>query len=134
MLRRLADAGLDMLRVGHLTVLRALDPGRGMRASALARDAGVTRQAIAQTVSELEKLGLVEQIPDPTDARAKIVRYTESGKRGYRRAMRVFTDLEREQHARLGDARISALKHDLRCVALSGLACPEGVRLRGEVD
>src|SRR5205807_6726416 len=71
MLNRLAQAGLDMLASRHLTVLRALDAGPGARASAIARDAGVTRQAVAQVVAELEQLGIIEQVPDPTDARAK---------------------------------------------------------------
>lgn len=73
---RLADVGLHVLAPRHLPVLRGLDAVRGSRASALARDAGVTRKAIAQVVAELEQFDIVEQAPDPTDARAKIVRYT----------------------------------------------------------
>jgi DNA-binding MarR family transcriptional regulator len=117
MLARLAEAGLDMLQPRHLTVLRALDPGPGMRAAHLARDAGVTRQAIAQVVADLEQLEIIEQIPDPTDARAKIVRYTPFGTRGYRRALTVFADLEREAGRTIGSDRISALKQDLHRLA-----------------
>jgi DNA-binding MarR family transcriptional regulator len=120
MIDRLAQAGLDVLAPRHLTVLRALDAGDGTRPSTIARDAGVTRQAIAQVVAELERLGIVEQFPDPTDARAKIVRYTPFGLDGYRRALAVFTELEREQIQRLGPDRVAALKHDLRSLSSIG--------------
>ena len=117
MFTRLAEVGLDMLGPRHLPVLRGLDAAQGTRAATLAREAGVTRQAIAQAVAELEQLDIVEQIPDPTDARAKIVRYTPFGHRGYRSALAVFTQLEREQTKRLGRARVAALKHDLKLLA-----------------
>ena len=117
MLNRLAHAGLDMLAPRHLTVFRALDAGPGARASAIARDAGVTRQAVAQVVAELEQLGIIEQTPDPTDARAKLVHYTTFGLDGYARALAVFTELEREHTQLLGATRIAALKQDLRSLA-----------------
>jgi DNA-binding MarR family transcriptional regulator len=120
MIARLAQAGLDMLALRHLTVLRALDAGDGTRAATVARDAGVTRQAIAQVVAELEQLGIVEQLVDPTDARAKIVRYTPFGLDGYRRALAVFIELEHEQIQRLGPDRVAALKHDLRSLSNIG--------------
>ena len=120
MLSRLADSGLEMLAMRHFPVLRGLDPDHGARASTLARDAEVTRQAIGQVVGELEQLGLVEQVPDPTDARAKVIRYTPVGLDGYHRAMRIFTDLEREATKALGQRRIAALKQDLQTLANLG--------------
>jgi DNA-binding MarR family transcriptional regulator len=109
-----------MLGLRHLSVLRGLDAGEGARASALAREAGVTRQAIGQVIAELEQLDIVEQIPDPSDARAKIVRYTPFGKRGYLRALAVFTELEREAIQSIGPGRIAALKQDLQRLASIG--------------
>jgi Transcriptional regulators len=41
--------------------------------------AGITKQAISQLVRELEARGYVEQVPDSTDTRAKIVRLTNRG-------------------------------------------------------
>jgi DNA-binding MarR family transcriptional regulator len=120
MLDRLAQVGLDMLAPRHLTVLRALDAGPGTRASTIAHDARVTRQAVAQVVAELEQLGIVEQLPDPTDARAKLVRYTPFGVDGYRRALAVFTELEREQVRRIGPDRVATLKQDLRSLSAIG--------------
>jgi DNA-binding MarR family transcriptional regulator len=71
-------------------------------------------------VAELEQLGIVEQLPDPTDARAKLVRYTPFGVDGYRRALAVFTELEREQVRRIGPDRVATLKQDLRSLSAIG--------------
>ena len=90
------------------------------RASAIARDARVTRQAVAQVVAELEQLDIIEQAPDPTDARAKLVGYATFGLDGYRRAPAVFTELEREHVQLLGPTRIATLKQDLRSLSESG--------------
>ena len=120
MIDRLAEAGLDMLRPRHLPVLRALDPARGARAAEIARDAGLTRQAIAQVLAELQQLGIVVQAPDPTDARAKIVRYTAFGTRGYRQAMAVFSEIEHGHAERLGARRIAQLKADLKQLSQPG--------------
>jgi DNA-binding MarR family transcriptional regulator len=118
MMDRVARAGLAMLRPGHMTVLRVLDPaGDGMRLSDLARDADVTRQAVQQLVGDLERLGVVESVPDATDGRARLVRYTPFGRAGYERCMAEFDALERETAARLGPRRLQALKAGLRELA-----------------
>jgi DNA-binding MarR family transcriptional regulator len=51
----------------------------GARPSTLAQRAGITKQAISQLARELEARGYVEQVPDSTDTRAKIVRLTKRG-------------------------------------------------------
>lgn len=122
MIARLERVGLDMLGPRHLPVLRTLNPRQGSRATEMAREAGLTRQAIGLVVAELEQLGIVEQTPDPSDARAKLVRYTPSGLRGYRRAMSIFTELEREAAELLGPRRLAALKRDLATLASVGRA------------
>jgi DNA-binding MarR family transcriptional regulator len=81
-----------------------------MRLSDLARDADVTRQAIQQIVGDLERLGIVESVPDATDGRARLVRYTPYGRAGYERCMAEFDALERETAERLGPRRLNALK------------------------
>jgi DNA-binding MarR family transcriptional regulator len=112
----LHDAGFPDFRPGHLVVVRALDP-EGMRMSRLARDAGVSRQAVAQVVADLERLGVLEQRPDPADGRAKIVRYTARGRRGYNAAMAAFAAIERRYEERLGSEAMSALRAGLDVVA-----------------
>ena len=51
----------------------------GARSVDLAARAGITRQSMGEVVRELVGLGLLEMVPDPSDRRAKLVRYTEKG-------------------------------------------------------
>jgi DNA-binding MarR family transcriptional regulator len=118
MMAAVAESGLDMLRPGHMTVLRVLDPGSaGIRTSELARDADVSRQAVQQVVADLERLGIVESLPDEKDARARRVRYTPFGRRGYERCMREFARIERDMEDELGAGAVRRLKRDLAHLA-----------------
>jgi DNA-binding MarR family transcriptional regulator len=78
--------GMTDLRPGQAQILVPL-LGGGRHASELAELFGVTRQAIAQVVGNLEGAGYVERIVDPGDARAKLVCLTARG-RAALRAMR----------------------------------------------
>jgi DNA-binding MarR family transcriptional regulator len=101
-------AGFDDVRPKYNAVLRHLDE-RGTRASELARRAGLTRQALTQIVDELEAAGYVERRPDPGDRRAKLVVYTEAGRRGFRDSRTVIATIERRWRSRLGRARFAEL-------------------------
>lgn len=52
---------------------------QGMKSTDLANRVGISKQAVGQAVSELEKKGYVEKIPHPSDSRARIVQHTEQG-------------------------------------------------------
>jgi DNA-binding MarR family transcriptional regulator len=43
----------------------------------LAARAQVTKASVVAAVDQLERMGYVERVPDPTDGRAKLVRGTE---------------------------------------------------------
>ncbi len=118
MMRAASRAGLEMLRPSHLTVLRVLDPGtEGARAGDMARDADVSRQAIQQIVIDLESLGIVESVPDSSDGRARLVRYTAFGRRGYKRCMREFGRIEADLEAEIGARAMRGLKRTLLRIA-----------------
>ena len=51
----------------------------GVRSTVLAQRAGVTKQATSQLVKLMERRGYLEQVPDPADTRAKLVRMTARG-------------------------------------------------------
>src|SRR5204862_3108291 len=51
----------------------------GISQSLLAERMGLTKQAIQQSLDQLEKLGLIPRDPDPVDRRAKYVVLTEAG-------------------------------------------------------
>ena len=98
----LVEAGFDDVTLAHLSVLRHLDL-EGLRISALARDAGVTKQAMGQMVKELVGRGYIRVGPDPTDGRAKLVSYSKEGLRLIMTAREVVADLERQYRHALGE-------------------------------
>lgn len=104
--------GIPGIRPAHYPVLRALAP-EGTRMADLARDAGITRQAVAQTVASLAEAGIVEVVPDPSDRRAKLVRYTKRGRRAYAIGLSVFDELERAFAQRVGHEQAVALRAQL---------------------
>jgi len=88
-------------------------PLKGTRQSDLARSLGVSRQAINELVSALERLGLVEVVPDPESGRSKLIRPTERGRDSIRVAREVFTELETELRHRIGDGTVDQLRRGL---------------------
>lgn len=60
----------------HITRHLALE---GSRLTELAGRAGMSKQAMGDLVSQCEAWGLVVREPDPLDARARRVRFTEAG-------------------------------------------------------
>jgi DNA-binding MarR family transcriptional regulator len=98
----------------HSAVIQPLwdEPG-GLRITALARGARMTKQSMSALVDQLEKGKYVERIDDPDDARATRVRLTAKGQ-GYAKAVRAFgRDFEAEWAARIGAGRLAALKETL---------------------
>ncbi len=51
----------------------------GTRSTVLAQRAGVSKQAMSQLVRLMERQGYLEQVSDPSDTRAKVVRMTARG-------------------------------------------------------
>lgn len=85
----------------------------GTRSSELARRLDVSRQAVHQVVRELEQLGLVEQIDDPSNRSAKLVRLTTTGARHVEEALAAFADIEAALADRIGNAAAAAIRAGL---------------------
>jgi DNA-binding MarR family transcriptional regulator len=68
--------GLSMARA---KVLRRLHEQGPIRQNVLAADLGLSPHTITDIVDALERLGMAERRPDPTDRRAKLVAITEAG-------------------------------------------------------
>ena len=100
------------IRPVHNAVLAYLDE-EGTRASVLAERARLSRQAITQLVDELEALGVVSREPDPTDGRAKIVRYTPAGRSLFTDSRAVIAEIEAEFRRELGARRYADLRAGL---------------------
>lgn len=89
----LREAGHDLtLAQGRLCARIGPD---GTRLTDLAESAQVTKQTAGALVDQLEGRGFVERVPDPTDARARLVRLGPQG--------RAAQALAREMEARVTD-------------------------------
>jgi DNA-binding MarR family transcriptional regulator len=66
------------LGAAHIHITRHLAPS-GSRLTDLARHAGMTKQAMGTLVDQCEAWGMVSRMPDPLDARARQVRFTNLG-------------------------------------------------------
>jgi DNA-binding MarR family transcriptional regulator len=96
------------LRASHTALLPHLT-SEGVRGADLAKKLGVTKQAVSQLVAELEYWGVVEQVDDPKDGRAKLVRFTAKGQQGLLEGMAVLRELEQELEQQIGKRRMQEL-------------------------
>ncbi len=84
----------------------------------------MTKQSVGEVVSDLEKLGYAERVPDPSDGRAKIIRLTERGHVARAVGMELINELEQEWAERFGADRVAALRDALEAITAERL---EGV-------
>ncbi|MBX3620171.1 MAG: MarR family transcriptional regulator [Rhizobacter sp.] len=98
----------DMVAAGHPVFAEAraqLIPcieREGTRQSALVARLGLSKQAVQQLIAGLEADGLIERLPDPDDARGKVVAFTDRGLAMLADANEVKKKIERDYRARLG--------------------------------
>jgi MarR family transcriptional regulator, transcriptional regulator for hemolysin len=99
---RLSEARLKPLGfgVGHLPVLVALREGRASTQRDLARFAKIEQPPMAQMLARMERDGLIERIPDPTDGRMSRITLTAAAEARLPDAIAV---LFRGNHEALGD-------------------------------
>lgn len=108
-LEDLLAAGFVDLRAAHLAVFQHLSPG-GTRPSELAERAQITKQSMGYLVEHLVAAGYVEQVSDPRDGRARLVRLTERGRAVDDAARDSMRSLEAEWAISLGADRYAQLK------------------------
>lgn len=108
-----AAAGLDGLRPAQAGALVPLAAG-GLHASDLAERLGVTRQAVAQGVAELDRNGYVTRVANPTDARTRIIELTPRGRQALRVMRASALELEQRWEEILGARRLRDLRKTLQ--------------------
>jgi DNA-binding MarR family transcriptional regulator len=108
-----AAAGLDGIRPAQAVALVPLAAG-GLHASDLADQLKVSRQAIAQGVAALERHRYVTRVPDPADARARIIELTPRGRQALRVMRSSALDLEKQWQEILGQKRLGELRKILQ--------------------
>src|ERR1700757_4625989 len=112
-----AAAGLDGIRPGQAVALVPLAAG-GLHASDLADRLRVSRQAVAQAVAALERHDYVIRVPDPVDARARIIELTPRGRQVLRVMRSSAVDVESQWQQTLGPQRLQELRAILQTLLL----------------
>lgn len=105
----LAAAGHTDITRAQGKLLQRVDED-GTRITELAESAQVTKQTAGYLVDQLERAGYLERTPDPTDARARLVRLTDKAKRVRPVADRAVTEVEAQWTAHLGKRRMAQLR------------------------
>ncbi len=111
----LALAGFDDFSPAQARVMQRIGPD-GTRLTELAESAQVTKQTASHLVDQLERTGYVRRTPDPSDARARLVRIAERGAAAQPVAAAALAQVEDEWRAHLGERRWRQLRE-----ALAGL-------------
>jgi DNA-binding MarR family transcriptional regulator len=118
MARRQAPAlGASAELLAHVTLA-------GISQSLLAERVGLTKQAIQQSLDQLERHGLVRRDPDPVDRRAKYAVLTEAGLFALEARRDAEREVERAWADALGKKTLDRVRKGLRRVA----EFPEGTR------
>ena len=107
----LRTAGFDATLAQARLTARVADGGS--RITELAESAQVTKQTASVLVDQLVALGYVERVPDPTDARARLVRLADRGRQAQALAREVEAQVFARWGEHLGDRGIAQLEKQL---------------------
>jgi DNA-binding MarR family transcriptional regulator len=102
----------NSLNRAYALVFMHLDAG-GTRPAEIARRAGISRQAVGQTVAQMHDQGLIKLAPDPANRRARLVQPTAKGRRALERAGGGAAAAEKALARRIGAARVKSLREAL---------------------
>jgi DNA-binding MarR family transcriptional regulator len=105
----LAEAGFDDITLAQGRIAARIGP-HGTRLTDLAAQALVTKQTAGHLVDQLERAGYVRRVPDPTDARARLVQMAPRGLGVVAIARRVEAEVEAEWTAHLGEEATAQLR------------------------
>ena len=116
--RALAHAAADParpppVRPAHTALFPHLDFD-GIRQTELAMRVGITKQAVGQLVDDLVGLGMVERVSDPSDKRARRVRFSHQGYLALLRGLTILRELEATLGAAIGKRRMREFHRTLR--------------------
>jgi DNA-binding MarR family transcriptional regulator len=114
--------GESPIRPAHTALFPHLD-FEGIRLTELAARVGVTKQAVGQLVDDLVSLGMVERIEDPTDKRAKRIRFSRLGYHQLMHGLGVLRDIEGALRRVVGARRMREL-HETLTMMIQALERP----------
>ncbi len=108
-------AGFADLTIAQARVFQRIGPD-GTRLTELAQAAQVTKQTAGFLVDQLEKAGYVERVPDPSDARARLIRVTTRGSDAVAVGAQVIAEIEAEWTEHLGRKNVAQLRATLNAL------------------
>jgi DNA-binding MarR family transcriptional regulator len=108
----MAAAGYADITPAQARIFQRIGP-RGTRLTELAEQAQVTKQTAGFLVDQLERAGYVERVPDPADARARLVRIAPRGAAALPIAAAIVAEVEAKWTAHLGRQRMGQLRRAL---------------------
>jgi DNA-binding MarR family transcriptional regulator len=106
--RALQDAGFDDWTLAQTRVFQRIAPD-GSRLTDLADQAQMSKQSAGVLVDQLERLGYVRRVPDPTDGRARLIVIEERGRRAAEVAMTTSNEIRSEWMTFLGTRNFTLL-------------------------
>jgi DNA-binding MarR family transcriptional regulator len=124
----LGTAGFADLRFSHGFVVQHLIDGP-RTIGALAERMQITQQGASKAVAELETLGYVERVPDPTDARVRNVQLSTRGREAVTASRKARERLMRKLASTCGEKTVVEGKRILAAL-LDQLGGAEAVKRR----
>ncbi len=103
------------MRIAHIALFSTID-FEGTRLNVLAERASMTKQGMGQLTLDLERIGYVKRTVDPTDRRAKVVRFTEAGWKVMLDSQLCLREIEAAWRAIIGERAIAELRRTLTMV------------------
>tara|TARA_R110002073_G_scaffold311550_3_gene482645 strand:- start:253 stop:750 length:498 start_codon:yes stop_codon:yes gene_type:complete len=108
----LQEKGFKDIRSSHISLLRHID-SNGTRITDIAERAGITKQAVGQLIKICESLDLVSTTVDNLDRRAKIVAFTEYGRKLIAEQQTILSDIDDAIREKVGDKEFYELRDHL---------------------
>lgn len=92
----------------------------GTRSTELARRIGISKQAAAKAVKELEEEGLLTRTEDEADGRAFLVSFTNRGMEYLLQIHNAIVEIEREYETVVGVAQMNMMRRTLSSIVYAG--------------
>ncbi len=116
-LRTLPEQPGPRPRPAHMALFPHIEL-EGTRPTELATRLGISKQAVGQLLDDLEAMGTVVRVPDPSDRRAKLVVFSEEGRAQILEGLAHLLRIEGKLRRALGKETMDQLRDAL--LALDG--------------
>jgi DNA-binding PadR family transcriptional regulator len=107
-------------------ILRVIAEGRAIVRD-LPRLSGVSKEAVATSLSFLEKSGFATTKPESSGRRTKVVELTEKGQASRREYLQLVGAIESRWRSRFGKAVVEDLRRDLEALVIASNALFAGI-------